>query len=373
MLIRTCSNQAQGTVAIVYIGLRGVRCNRNLKPEPRTQNSELRTNFLRWIKIMSLPRSPRQSKHNYPNQPCPQGFYRWNNGFSSGCKPVPEDRRRLARQFHNVGGPLSLRQPPMSQANGWNNGYSNGLPDPWSREWINRTLELGSISPDTLLWRASQGGHRDLVQQALNEGATDFNQALVGAAGFGHLDIVKQLLDHGANNYDSAIFSAQINHHQDVVDYLKQQQQQQKQQQKQSLKIQRPTVQASKVQGPTVQASKIQGPTVQASKIQGPTVQASKIPWSVNPEDDDELPPTFDGIYYDGAQALSDNDIKARLLDILSQANQPVPTLELARQVFGRGASKKMVNPALYSLLRHGRVNKLADERDVNPRWELIW
>jgi hypothetical protein len=47
---------------------------------------------------MSSPRH--HSIHDFPNQPCPQGYYHWNNGFSSGCKPISEDRRRLALQFH---------------------------------------------------------------------------------------------------------------------------------------------------------------------------------------------------------------------------------------------------------------------------------
>jgi hypothetical protein len=314
---------------------------------------------------MASPRSSRQSKHNYPNQPCPQGFYRWNNGFSSGCKPINDDQRRLARQFHGVSDGLNPLQRPISHANGFYDGYSNALPSPWSREWIDQMLDLGAMNPDTLLWRASQGGHRDLVQQALNRGATDYNQAMIGAADFGHLDIVKQLISHGANDYDRAISSAQSSHHQDVVDYLTQQRQQQ------SPTIKAPKVKSSKIKAHKIKSHKIRAPTIQSPTIHAPTIHAPTIQASVN-SDDEELPPTFNGIYYDGAPQEADTDnIKTRLLDILGQANQPVPTLELARQVFGRGASKKMVNPALYSLLRHGRVRKFADERDVNPRWEI--
>jgi hypothetical protein len=62
---------------------------------------------------MSSPRRP--SKHNYPNQPCPPGYYQWNNGFSSGCKPAQEDRRSLALQFRGVRGSMS---PHQIQADG---------------------------------------------------------------------------------------------------------------------------------------------------------------------------------------------------------------------------------------------------------------
>jgi hypothetical protein len=57
---------------------------------------------------MSSPRRP--TIHNFPNQPCPQGYYRWNNGFSSGCKSAQEDRRSLALQFRGVRGSMSPRQ-----------------------------------------------------------------------------------------------------------------------------------------------------------------------------------------------------------------------------------------------------------------------
>lgn len=132
---------------------------------------------------MSSPGRP--SIHNFPNQPCPLGYYRWNNGFSSGCKPIAEDRRRLALQFH------------------------------------------------------------------------------------GAVNLSPRLLADG-----------------------------------------------------------------------------------------------FDG-------GSSDEELKSRLIAVLRRSNQPVPTLTIAREVYGPGASKKTVNPALYSLAREGRVYKIADERDVNPRWGL--
>jgi hypothetical protein len=64
---------------------------------------------------MSLPR---RSKHNYPNQPCPQGYYHWNNGFSSGCKPRVEDQRHLALQFRSVRDTPSPQAVPTNVADG---------------------------------------------------------------------------------------------------------------------------------------------------------------------------------------------------------------------------------------------------------------
>lgn len=75
---------------------------------------------------------------------------------------------------------------------------------------------------------------------------------------------------------------------------------------------------------------------------------------------------------YDGGQYPPNERLKTQLLGILRRSRQPVPTLELARAVYGPSASKRMVNPSLYSLLSQGRVSKITDIGDVNPHWIFV-
>ena len=53
--------------------------------------------------------------------------------------------------------------------------------------------------------------------------------------------------------------------------------------------------------------------------------------------------------------------------------NGPTPqrTLAIAKAVFGKDATCKMVNKHLYGLLKNGRVEKIAEADGSNPRWRL--
>lgn len=62
-------------------------------------------------------------------------------------------------------------------------------------------------------------------------------------------------------------------------------------------------------------------------------------------------------------------DLKLSLLKILQQAEDPIPTLELAKRV-GKSTTKE-INPSLYSLLSSKQVEKIAEENGSNPRWRL--
>ena len=55
----------------------------------------------------------------------------------------------------------------------------------------------------------------------------------------------------------------------------------------------------------------------------------------------------------------------------LSDKTEPVPTLQIAKYVLGSKATKKMVNPSLYTLQKLGKVRKIAEENGGNPRWIL--
>jgi hypothetical protein len=69
--------------------------------------------------------------------------------------------------------------------------------------------------------------------------------------------------------------------------------------------------------------------------------------------------------------ALPDDELRTRLVEHVRQSTQPVPTLALARAVYGPQATRKMVNPALYSLERKGVLRKVAEDNGTNPRWVL--
>lgn len=51
---------------------------------------------------------------------------------------------------------------------------------------------------------------------------------------------------------------------------------------------------------------------------------------------------------------------------------EAVPTLEISKAVFGKGATKKMINKHLYALERAGQVEKIAEEDGTKPRWKVL-
>nr|QBK92730.1 MAG: helix-turn-helix domain protein [Pithovirus LCPAC401] len=44
----------------------------------------------------------------------------------------------------------------------------------------------------------------------------------------------------------------------------------------------------------------------------------------------------------------------------------------IARYIFGKKATKKIVNPYLYSMLANGAINKVTEEDMKRPRWYLV-
>jgi hypothetical protein len=128
---------------------------------------------------MSSPRH--QSIHNFPNQPCHQGYYRWNNGFSSGCKPIAEDNRRLARQFQNAGSPLQA------------DGYYGGRYDGASSQ--SRPRE---VDPNELLSRVTEAakmGDVETIRSLVGSGGrgTLIDRAILTAAAVPNVDIIMAL------------------------------------------------------------------------------------------------------------------------------------------------------------------------------------
>jgi len=69
---------------------------------------------------------------------------------------------------------------------------------------------------------------------------------------------------------------------------------------------------------------------------------------------------------------LSDEEAKARILEVLRNSSDPVPTLTISRALYGPKATRKMVNSQLYSLLSKNLVSKSSNPDGTNPHWSLV-
>ncbi len=49
-----------------------------------------------------------------------------------------------------------------------------------------------------------------------------------------------------------------------------------------------------------------------------------------------------------------------------------IKTRIISHAIFGKGATRKMINPTIYALQKKGKVTKIANENGGNPRWYLI-
>jgi hypothetical protein len=60
-----------------------------------------------------------------------------------------------------------------------------------------------------------------------------------------------------------------------------------------------------------------------------------------------------------------------KVINYLSERNEPVPTLEISRYVHGKTATRKDINPLLYKMEREKIIVKTAEPDGTNPRWSL--
>jgi len=60
-----------------------------------------------------------------------------------------------------------------------------------------------------------------------------------------------------------------------------------------------------------------------------------------------------------------------KIVEYLTEIGDFVPTLEIAKGLYGPTASKKMINPTLYKLERQGIIEKTALENGAQPRWKI--
>lgn len=64
-------------------------------------------------------------------------------------------------------------------------------------------------------------------------------------------------------------------------------------------------------------------------------------------------------------------DIKNRVLKYLEDRDEAVPTIEIAQHIYGKGATRKMINKELYELARKNLISKESEENGTKPRWAI--
>jgi hypothetical protein len=63
---------------------------------------------------------------------------------------------------------------------------------------------------------------------------------------------------------------------------------------------------------------------------------------------------------------------KAKVVDYLKGKDDWVPTLDIAKEIKGKKASTKDINPLLYAMKDEGLLEKMAEANGSKPRWRLI-
>jgi hypothetical protein len=68
---------------------------------------------------------------------------------------------------------------------------------------------------------------------------------------------------------------------------------------------------------------------------------------------------------------LSEQELRPRILAFLTAQTTPVKTIEISRNIYGKGASSKLINPCLYTLEKQGLLVKTAKNNGGDPRWSI--
>lgn len=66
-----------------------------------------------------------------------------------------------------------------------------------------------------------------------------------------------------------------------------------------------------------------------------------------------------------------EDTIRDLIVEVLQYEEEPVPTLQIARHVFGDKATKKSVNRYMYAMEKDGLVEKTCEENGSKPKWSL--
>lgn len=101
----------------------------------------------------------------------------------------------------------------------------------------------------------------------------------------------------------------------------------------------------------------------QVTKIE---VEGAKAPnWTLNTGDAKELPVK---------SQLVLSDVEVKILDLLKQSKKPsdaIPTLKLAKLLWGKVGTTSLINGHLYRLAAKGKISKIANPNGTKPRWYL--
>ena len=81
-------------------------------------------------------------------------------------------------------------------------------------------LDQGATNYNEAMNSAAYCGHLNIVELMLEEGANDFNEAMAMAAFSGQVHIVRLLLDHGADDFNEAMETAASQGHQNIVELI---------------------------------------------------------------------------------------------------------------------------------------------------------
>jgi hypothetical protein len=85
---------------------------------------------------------------------------------------------------------------------------------------VNLAIEKGATNFNSALYGACYRGRINVVHLMLEKGATAFNDCLYGACRRGHLEIAKLILDKGATNLNECLYAACGGDHVEVVKLL---------------------------------------------------------------------------------------------------------------------------------------------------------
>ena len=65
-------------------------------------------------------------------------------------------------------------------------------------------------------------------------------------------------------------------------------------------------------------------------------------------------------------------EVKDKIVAFLAESAGEQKTLSIAKHVFGKDATCKMVNKHLYGLSKTGEIEKISEPDGSNPRWKLV-
>ena len=86
-----------------------------------------------------------------------------------------------------------------------------------SRERVNELVRQGAYV-NSGMYGAAEGGHKELVDLFIKNGANDWNDGMRGAAIGGYKELVEFFIEQGANHWNSGMCGAAEGGHKELVD-----------------------------------------------------------------------------------------------------------------------------------------------------------